>query len=305
MWLGGYAMKRLCALMITTFLLMALGGVAAVSAVETNAGDISVPLVWDGSYVNILVYADDVYSDPPYVRQALDSLGYDYYYCYGEGADEVMSMAMESHSWSLIIISHCTLYNLSPTLFLTPAAWNQNYASTDIIVATYDIDGSHSYPAREWDELLDTLGVQTVSDLDSARTIYGWDAELWKGVPPLTNPNGHYIDNGDKLEKLAGVTAAGGFTASPQSDEIAIIKGTSSTGKRFIINSFTFDNYDGDNDGDGMPDAVELWRNEIQWAKNGKVSTPVDEFPAKEVPLLMVCGFLAIVLVLTRKDGPK
>lgn len=43
MWPGGYAMKRLGTLIITAILLIAHSGVAAVSAVETNAGDISVP----------------------------------------------------------------------------------------------------------------------------------------------------------------------------------------------------------------------------------------------------------------------
>lgn len=212
---------------------------------ETNAGNISVLYFHSGPYRDILVYADDVYSDPPYVCQALDSLGYDYLCCYRQGADELMMMAYESSDPSFIIISYCIRYSRTPGLLDTAVYWIE-YNFQDIIIATYDLDGSHTIGVVELFDFLDRFDVQAVSDLDSARTIYGWDAELRKGVPPLTKSNGHYIDNGDKLEAPSGEIAAGGFTATPQSGEIAIIKGISSKGNRFIINSYTFDNYDGD-----------------------------------------------------------
>ncbi len=132
-----------------------------------------------------------------------------------------------------------------------------------VIIATFDIDGSHSEPTTLWD----TLGVLQNADMSTPASVYRWDTAHAIFTTPETVPDftalvNQYLDDGDRVADTDLSTPIAGFTASSTAAEAGIVVRKD---RRAVVNSFLIAENRSDQDADGVLDAVELWENEIQY----------------------------------------
>jgi PKD repeat protein len=238
----------------------------AVSPGEVNAEGVTTitqaSYTWQSSSFSpsapsILVYADDFGTSAgnTYVEQALQALGLSYtgYYADYSGFGAALTTG---GPWDLVLVSHNNWFTLGNW-------WTEieDYvnAGGQVIIETFDIDGSDSEPTTLWA----TLGVSWASDMSTMQSLYRWQPThpiftLIESVPDMTSISHAYIDDGDKCDPVSPTIAVAGFTGSETAGQGGIFSGS-------IVNSFIVSEFRGDDDTDGTLDAVELWMNEISY----------------------------------------
>jgi len=209
------------------------------------------------SALNILVYADDAYTSAgnTYVELALQALGLSYTGYYNDYAGFGNALTTGG-PWDLVLVSHNNWYALGN--YWTEIEDYVN-AGGQVVIETFDIDGSDSEATTLWD----TLGVSQVSDMSTMQSLYRWEPThpiftLIESVPDMTTITHAYTDDGDKCDPVSPTIAVAGFTGSETAGQGGIFCGS-------IVNSFVVSEFRGDDDTDGTLDAVELWMNEIAY----------------------------------------
>lgn len=233
------------------------------SSSQTTGGKASYVYHGASTTSSILLYTDDPNTGPgvTYVDLALQALGLSYTGYFGD-YDGFGAALTGGGPWDLVIVSHNNYYGLGDW-------WSEieDYVDSGgkVIIATFDMDGSHSEATTLWG----TLGVSQYSDIGTPEPVYWWDAahaifNVPESVPQFTSLSDEYIDHGDHTDATAPTVAVGGFTSSSTAHQAAISIGSSG-----IVNSFVICENDADLDSDGKNDAIELWENEISFMLGG------------------------------------
>ncbi len=250
-------------------------------------------VVGDGKGGTVLAYSDDWQRswDQTHLYKALQwlnaNLGYTFTYhwsnCTGQYANFLNDL-QNNGPWELIAVDHPSCYEFGSNVW--DDLYNWVVGGGKLVISEYDLDGDQIFP---YDQLWNELGAQgPYTDLGTAYDLYLWDTQ--HPIALYTGPGGpdplpsyftgywdDWADDGDGVYKYTPpgdtVMLLGGLTPTPQ-DGQALLVATGPAGdwpcQTILISILLAEWQDGaDTDGDGMNDAVELWRNAIWAVKEG------------------------------------
>lgn len=211
----------------------------------------------------VLVYADDIVHRAPatYLDRALQALGWGYTAHY-DGDFAGFVSALTGGGWDLVLVGHETM-PISPGAVAALHAHVR--AGGKLVMHSNGIDASPLWPS---------LGVASFTTVYNPPTpIHWWEPTHGVFTRPQTVPallaptSGIYAINGYRFTAAPGVTAIAGYTpAGPMAGEAALLIGNDG---RTVLKGFNDGSHSADLDGDGVPDAVELWINLIANSENG------------------------------------
>ncbi|MDI6807622.1 MAG: hypothetical protein QME66_01405 [Candidatus Eisenbacteria bacterium] len=164
---------------------------------------------------NIIIYTDDLLYSPPVAIQALNALGLAYTWYHADPAG--FRSALQVQRWDIILVSHCTYYQLS-------LAWGdilmqmQKFGAT-VGIDTFDGDCSHDLGGFG-PVLFETIGASEIFDFGPDDIFFANDLEFWGPLSGqfIRNIGVGYIDNGDIIGYImpwAVVTAQWGGIWAP------------------------------------------------------------------------------------------
>jgi len=258
----------------------------------------------------VLAYSDDWKraSDQTKLYRALSwlntNLGYTFVYhyssCNGAYANFLNDL-WNNGPWDLVAVDHpsCQEFSLN--------AWDDLYnwvqAGGKLVMSEFDTDGDQSY---YYPAFWNLLGVNRNYDLGTAHDINIWDYTHPMSIYPVGDSLPHdftgywddWADDGEAVYKYqqAGdsVTLLGGLTATYQDGQALVtLKGPAGAWpcKTVLFSILLAEWQDGgDTDGDGMDDAVEIWRNAIWMVHEGCAPLGGDESPLPEPGRLVLRG---------------
>ncbi len=208
----------------------------------------------------VLLYADDYQRSPGShsIDLALQALGVPYTGYYSAPAG--FAGALASGGWDLVVVDQNSYYEVGQ---LWSELESYVLAGGRLLVSTFDIDGSHSEPTTLWT----TLGLTPTQDVSGGSSVHWWDRThpLFlspESVPDFLVVQSEYLDGGDRVGAIAPSAGVAGFTSAPSLGDGAIVISAS---RRAIVNSFLVVQNRSDLDNDGLPDAVELFKNELSF----------------------------------------
>lgn len=211
----------------------------------------------------VLIYADDVVHRAPdtYLDRALRLLGWGYTAHY-DGDFPGFVAALTGQSWDLVLVGHETM-PLSPNVTFALDAYVRGGGR--LVIHSNGIDAA---------PLWATLGVADFTTIyNPPAAVHWWEPTHGvfnrpQSVPALLAPaSGIYAINGYRFTAAAGVTAIAGYTPSGAAvGEAALLIGNDG---RSVLKGFNDGSHSADLDGDGVPDAVELWVNLIAGSAGG------------------------------------
>jgi len=284
--------------------LMVLLVAAGSNAAKPCNGDTAVKIVvGEGKGGTVLAYSDDFMRtwDNTHLYKALQwlntNLGYSFTYywssCGGEYATFVSDM-WNNGPWDLVAVDHPACYEFG--WYAWADMYNWVNGGGKLVMSEFDLDGDQQ---GGYDQLWNLMGVQgPYTDLGVAYDIYLWD--FTHPVTNYTGPGGpnplppsytgywdDWLDDGDGVWRYSQpgdtVTLLGGLTPTYQDGQALItVKGPAGSWPcNLVLFSILLAEWqDGaDTDGDGMNDAVELWRNAIWGVKEGCQTLLEDEAP--------------------------
>ncbi|HUD42548.1 MAG TPA: S8 family serine peptidase [Dokdonella sp.] len=211
----------------------------------------------------VLIYADDVVHRAPdtYLDRALRLLGWGYTAHY-DGDFPGFVAALTGQPWDLVLVGHETM-PLAPNVPVALDAYVRGGGR--LVIHSNGIDAA---------PLWTTLGVADFTTIyDPPAAVHWWEPTHGvfnrpQSVPALLAPaGGIYAINGYRFTAAPGVAAVAGYTASgAAAGEAALLIGNDG---RSVLKGFNDGSHSADLDGDGLPDAAELWVNLIAGSAAG------------------------------------
>jgi hypothetical protein len=211
----------------------------------------------------VLIYADDFVHRAPdtYLDRALRLLGWGYTAHY-DGDFPGFVAALTGQPWDLVLVGHETM-PLAPNVPFALDAYVRGGGR--LVIHSNGIDAA---------PLWTTLGVADFTTIyDPPAAVHWWEPTHGvfnrpQSVPALLAPaGGIYAINGYRFTAAPGVAAIAGYTPSGAAvGEAALLIGNDG---RSVLKGFNDGSHSADLDGDGVPDAVELWVNLIAGSAGG------------------------------------
>lgn len=211
----------------------------------------------------VLIYADDIVHRAPdtYLDRALRLLGWGYTAHY-DGDFPGFVAALTGQPWDLVLVGHETM-PLSPNVAIALDAYVRGGGR--LVIHSNGIDAA---------PLWTTLGVADFTTIyNPPAAVHWWEPTHGvfnrpQSVPALLAPaGGIYAINGYRFTAAADVAAIAGYTPSGAAvGEAALLIGNDG---RSVLKGFNDGSHSADLDGDGVPDAVELWVNLIAGSASG------------------------------------
>lgn len=211
----------------------------------------------------VLIYADDFVHRAPdtYLDRALRLLGWGYTAHY-DGDFPGFAAALTGQPWDLVLVGHETM-PLAPNVSFALDAYVRGGGR--LVIHSNGIDAA---------PLWTTLGVADFTTIyDPPAAVHWWEPNHGvfnqpQSVPALLAPaGGIYAINGYRFTAAPGIAAIAGYTPSGAAvGEAALLIGNDG---RSVLKGFNDGSHSADLDGDGVPDAVELWVNLIAGSAGG------------------------------------
>jgi hypothetical protein len=216
---------------------------------------------------NVLYYCD--YDTGDYGRRALDDIGLSYTDV-GSSESQLVSELESGTDWDLAVVQNPNYYWSSSTL---DALDDYVQAGGKLIYETWLMGYNSGH------DLWDSLGVYYGGNIYGTQTIYEWDTvhPIFNSpheLPSVLNPTNDYMGiDGHWIEPYWDTTPVCGYspTYNPWWYETGI---AARDNKQTIFHSFVAAHYQGDDDGDGVSDMLELFVNEIVWMLDGEAQQP-------------------------------
>lgn len=217
-------------------------------------------LLWGGE--GTLVYWNNCNGTPDYISPALSSLGI------ADVTFTIDPLDFQTHLgsgyWDMVIYES---YGGETTTEILDALLEFYDDQKSLIFSAYDLGDFMDHPL-----LANRAGVTLGTAYQDPQPVYAWNQSILfqspNEVPALTTFSSPCEKDGQFLE-VTTATAHAGYTAGPFANQTAIAVNQH---KNLIVNGFLPGIMTGDADSDSIYDMVELYANEILYAKAGAMS---------------------------------
>lgn len=209
----------------------------------------------------ILVYSDgDEEFNEQYLFEALHHLGLEPT-AYASEVD-FLSDLQDEGPWDLVVISQMDGDSMGGHWAEVVSALDDS--GTPAIVETWNADDPGMSGFLDW------CGATWESDISASQSLVWHETghpifTVPNQVPELEDAVDDWMDDGDELRTESGATSLAGIDRSEPSTSVI----TLCRDQRTLLNTFLFGEYQTDQDGDGIADAIELWMNEIAFLLEG------------------------------------
>jgi hypothetical protein len=232
--------------------LLLLGGIAAPLAPLAHADD-------------ILLYEEN--SSQHHGRAALVKLGYAY------------TAANSSNLTSMLASGVYEVAVIDMPSTLPTGAWQSGIASF-ITGGGKVVMGFWRFESEA--TLQSAFKCTSATSLGSPGPLYKWDTThpiftTPYSVPTITVRSDLWADDGDELRASGGGTLLGGYQSASSASRGSITEANSG---RTLYDGFLWDDYSGDEDGDGTADIIELVADEIYYVMYGGCDVDSDGYDA-------------------------